>query len=172
MTTHPRPRAMSDGVLDGVRLEIPAEGLSLSNCVFRNLSCEGAEIPVFFVRGCVIEGCGFRRVRFENGYFGGGEGAGFRQTLYRDCNFDAAFLEGMSFGTARFERCRFGDVRLRKWLSFSAEFVDCVFAGDIPEAAFLGRPPQPVAGRTHNEFHGNDFSRAKFGSVEFRGGID
>jgi hypothetical protein len=81
-------------------------------------------------------------------------------------------FEAIDFGSARFERCSFRDVRLRKWLSFSSEFIDCVFAGDIPEAAFLGRSPLRSTTRPQNEFRGNDFSSVRFGSVEFRGGID
>src|SRR5262249_11839771 len=80
--------------------------------------------------------------------------------------------DAISFGSARFERCSFRDVRLRKWLSFSSEFIDCVFAGDIREAAFLGRSPLRSKGRQQNDFRGNDFSGVRFGSVEFRGGID
>jgi hypothetical protein len=168
----PPPHGIRNCAFDGAPFEIPPEGISLTECVLRHLSFDGYLIAVFFARGCVVESCDFRRAYLDKGYFGGGEGAGFSQTVYRDCTFDGAVLEGMSFGSARFERCSFRDVRLRRWLSFSAEFVDCVFAGEIPEAAFLGRPPLPATVRKQNEFRGNDFSQAKFGSVEFRGGID
>jgi hypothetical protein len=165
-------RKISNAVFDGDSLDLPPDGLSLTNCVLRNVAWTGSRTEAFFARGCIIESSDFRRVSFAGGYFGGGETAGLRQTVYRGCVFDQANLEGASFGSARFERCSFRDVRLRKWLSFSAEFIDCVFAGDIPEAAFLGRSPSLTAARKRNEFRGNDFTQAQFGQVEFRGGID
>lgn len=165
-------REISNSKFDGEPPEIAPAGISLNSCDLRNLPWEGCVIPAFFARGCIFESCDFRRARLEGGYFGGGENAGFSQTIYRDCIFDQAALDGMSFGSARFERCSFRDVRLAQWLSFSAEFVDCVFAGDIPEAAFLGRSPLSTMNRRLNEFRGNDFSQVRFGRVEFRGGID
>ena len=157
---------------DGGELNMPAGDLSLTECEFRVVSWEGRVTPVFFARGCFFEHCDFREARFERGYFGGGEGAAYRQTLYRDCNFENSVFEEMSFGSARFERCAFRDVKMRRWHSFSAEFVDCVFAGEIGDAAFLGHSPLPFAARSRNEFRDNDFAQARFGSVEFRGGID
>src|SRR6476619_547588 len=152
MSATPRPRKLSNCVFDRDTLEAPPEGISLSGCLVRGIRWEGCLFPRFFACGSLIESCDFRRARLENGYFGGGENAGFQQTLYRDCKFDEAVLDGMSFGTARFERCSFRDVQLRKWLSFSAEFVDCIFAGYMPEAAFLGRSPLRSAHRRRNEF--------------------
>ena len=169
--TH-RPVEFTNYDLDAAPIEIPPGGVSLRACSFRNLEMAGITIPVLFARGCSFDSCNFTGVRFGAGYFGGGEGAGFSQTVYRNCCFDRCVLEGIDFGSARFERCSFRDVRLRKWLSFSSEFIDCVFAGDIPEAAFLGRSPLRSTTRPQNDFRGNDFSSVRFGSVEFRGGID
>jgi uncharacterized protein YjbI with pentapeptide repeats len=169
--TH-RPVQFTNYELDAAPIEIPPGGVSLTACSFRNLEMAGITIPVLFARGCSFDSCNFTGTRFGAGYFGGGEGAGFSQTVYRNCCFDRCALGSIDFGSARFERCLFRDVRLRKWLSFSAEFIDCVFAGDIPEAAFLGRSPLRSTSRQQNDFRGNDFSDVRFGSVEFRGGID
>ena len=170
-TTH-RPTEITNYALDAAPIEIPPGGVSLKACSFRNLDMAGIVIPVFFARGCSFDSCNFTGTRFAAGYFGGGEAAGFSQTVYRDCCFDRCELDGISFGSARFERCSFRDVRLRKWLSFSSEFIDCVFAGDMPEAAFLSRSPLRSKSHQQNDFRGNDFSSVRFGSVEFRGGID
>jgi uncharacterized protein YjbI with pentapeptide repeats len=167
-----RPVEFTNCQLEAAPIEIPPGGVSLKDCSFRKLDMGGLTIRFFVARGCGFESCNFAGTRFGGGYLGGGEGAGFSQTVYRNCCFDRCGLEGISFGSARFECCSFRDVRLRRWLSFSSEFIDCVFAGDIPEAAFLGRSPLSSKGRRRNDFRGNDFSGARFGSVEFRGGID
>jgi uncharacterized protein YjbI with pentapeptide repeats len=167
-----RPIELVDCEFDAAPIVIPPGGISLKACSFRNLDMAGIVISVFIARGCSFDSCNFTGTRFGAGYFGGGEAAGFSQTVYRNCCFDRCGLDGIDFGSARFERCSFRDVRLRKWLSFSSEFIDCVFAGDIPEAAFLGHSPLRSKSRQRNDFRGNDFSGVRFGSVEFRGGID
>lgn len=169
--TH-RPIEITNCALDTTPIEIAPGGVSLKACSFRNVDMAGILIPVFIARGCSFDSCNFTGTWFGAGYFGGGEAAGFSQTVYRDCSFDRCGLDGISFGSARFERCSFRDTRLRKLLSFSSEFIDCVFAGHIPEAAFLGRSPLRSKSRQKNDFRGNDFSGVRFGSVEFRGGID
>jgi hypothetical protein len=172
MSSTKRPTELMNYALDAAPIEIPPSGVSMRACSFRNVDIVGIVIPIFFARGCSFDSCNFTGTRFGAGYFGGGEAAGFSQTVYRSCCFDGCDLDGISFGSARFERCSFRDVRLRKWLSFSSEFIDCVFAGDMPEAAFLGRSPLRSKNRQKNDFRGNDFSAVRFGSVEFRGGID
>jgi len=139
-TTH-RPIEITDYAFDASPIEIPPGGVSLKACSFRTVDLAGILIPFFIARGCSFDSCNFTGTRFGAGYFGGGEGAGFPQTVYRDCTFDRCGLDGIGFGSARFERCSFRDVRLRKWLSFSSEFIDCVFAGDIPEGRLSGPLP-------------------------------
>jgi len=170
-STH-RPVEFTNYELDAAPIEISPAGVLLTACSFRNIEIAGIAVPVFIARGCGFDSCNFTGAWFGAGYFGGGEAAGFSQTVYRNCCFDRCGLEAIGFGSARFERCSFRDVRLRKWLSFSSEFIDCVFAGDIPEAAFLGRSPLRSTSRQQNDFRGNDFAGVRFGSVEFRGGID
>lgn len=172
MSTNSRVTRIGKRTFDNGGLDLPPNGLSLTDCVLRKLAWADCGTRAFFARGCLIESSDFRRAVVGGGYFGGGEAAGYRQTVYRNCTFDQAQLDGASFGSARFEHCSFRDVALRKWLCFSAEFVDCVFAGPIPDAVFLGRSPSSMAARKRNEFRGNDFTEARFGQVEFRGGID
>ncbi|HEY2017770.1 MAG TPA: hypothetical protein VGH38_29900 [Bryobacteraceae bacterium] len=167
-----RPVELANRALDGGPFAIPPGGVSLKDSTFRNLDLTGISISIFFAKGCRFDFCNFSGTRFRGGYFGGGEAAEFSQTVYRNCCFDGSDLEGIAFGSARFEHCSFRDVRLRKWLCFSSEFIDCVFAGEIREAAFLGRSPLRSKSRSQNDFRGNDFSAVRFGSVEFRGGID
>ena len=107
MSTDSRLRKISNGLFDGHSLDLPPEGLSLSDCVLRNLAWTGCKTEAFFARGCIVECCDLRRATISGGYFGGGETAGFRQTMYRDTLFDEANLEGASFGSARFEQLFF-----------------------------------------------------------------
>src|SRR5580765_4035011 len=154
MSTTYRRIEFTNYELDASSIEIPPGACSMKSCSFRSVDLAGILIPVFIARGCSFDSCNFTGSRFGAGYFGGGEGAGFSQTVYRDCIFDRCDLDGISFGSARFERGSFRDARLRKLLSFSAEFIDCVFAGDIPEAAFLGRSPLRSKSRQQNDFRG------------------
>jgi hypothetical protein len=64
---------------------------------------------------------------------------------------------------------------LDSWFCFAVELVGCSFSGQLHKAVFNGRLPtekRDVAGRSTNQFEGNDFSRAKLLDVAFRTGID
>src|SRR5215468_534554 len=111
--TH-RPIAFTNYELDAASIEIPPGGVSLTACSFRNLDLTEVSFRVFIARGCDFDSCNFTGTWFGAGYFGGGEAAGFSQTVYRNCCFDRSDLDAISFGSARFERCSFRDVRLRK----------------------------------------------------------
>jgi hypothetical protein len=80
-------------------------------------------------------------------------------------------------GQARFERCTFDNAKIDAWESFTAEFVDCHFAGRVVNARFYGRPwgahaEQLDPARTVNAFTGNDFRKAELVGVTFIHSID
>ena len=88
-----------------------------------------------------------------------------------------ADLTGVRPGQARFERCTFDNAKLDAWESFTAEFIDCHFAGRLKDVRFYGRPWGSGADRidplrTTNAFTGNDFRKADLLGVVFAHGID
>ena len=102
-------------------------------------------------------------------------GGGKTQSRYLDCNFDGLVLDWRGVGIARFERCSFRGVRIKKLQARAAEFVDCTFSGSLRESQFSRTVEQVVYGeldRKTNDFHGNDFTDCDFWDVEFRNGID
>lgn len=100
-----------------------------------------------------------------------------RQSVFRDCRFDATDLRALDPGQSRFERCSFEQARIDDWRCATAEFVDCSFAGAVAGVRFYGRPWGPTVPyldppRTVNAFHGNDFRRAELVETTFIRGID
>jgi hypothetical protein len=120
--------------------------------------------------GSRLVGCDFRRIRVT----GGGLGGGKRPTVYQECVFDGARLQNVIPGRASFVSCSFRDVTITDLRCHSAEFVDCVFSGQLKTVIFNGRVtnPDPELGRSVNAFQGNDFREADLRDVEFRTGID
>jgi len=121
--------------------------------------------------GCRFERCLFERLRVEDAKFG----LGAIQTVYRDCSFDGSLIRAPSPGNARFERCSFRDVRLRDWIAFEIELVDCIFTGRADKCIFNGtvlENRQQRAGRHVNQYSGNDFSNMELYDVAFRTGVD
>jgi hypothetical protein len=96
------------------------------------------------------------------------------QTRFLDCTFDRArFGPDVRLYDARFERCHFTNVKLRGWRSFHAEFVDCIFTGQLRDCWFTGMTKQALyPKRDRNEFRGNDFRAATLISCQFDYGID
>jgi hypothetical protein len=81
-------------------------------------------------------------------------------------------LRGVDPGEARFERCTFDEAKIAKWMTHCAEFVECRFATRIVDSVFSAAPRNCSVRRKHNEFKGNDFSRAELVDTVFVGGID
>jgi hypothetical protein len=125
----------------------------------------------FSAVGSRFESCRFERVRIESASFG----AGRATSEYLDCTFDGARLRMGPGGFARFVRCSFREVQIRDWFGFAVELVDCTFSGRLRKAFFNGTVPTDqvlAAGRSINEFKGNDFSEMDLVDVSFRTGID
>jgi len=123
-----------------------------------------------------VSGSRFQDCTFENIEAGTLDLAtGMEASRYVDCTFTGLKTRHMHAGNARFERCMFIDVDFHDWRCFSVEMVDCTFAGRLRGGYFHGTVPpdkRSWVGRDRNEFHGNDFSQAVFGDVDFRTGID
>ena len=120
----------------------------------------------FTAERSVFERCDFQSATIRYGPLGLGG------TIFRDCRFDRADLRGVDPGEARFEQCIFNDAKIAKWMTHCAEFVGCQFATRIVDSVFSATPRNCSVRRRHNEFKGNDFSRAELIDTVFVGGID
>lgn len=133
------------------------------------------DVGLYTAIRCRFLGCSFANTRIADAGFGGG----YHATLYQDCDFTGLRFRSMACGRARFERCRFEDVRVGIWICMNAEFVDCTFSGHLKTTIFsaldpnvLILPKEERSKRRPNEFRGNDFTRCTYLDVTFRGGID
>jgi uncharacterized protein YjbI with pentapeptide repeats len=115
--------------------------------------------------------CRFERMKIDHASFG----AGTVTSSYVECSFDGSRIRAPSPGYARFERCSFRDVRLKEWICWTTEFVDCVFSGRAEKVIFgatVFDDDRAVLRRSTNEFRGNDFRDMELRDVDFRAGID
>ena len=154
---------MDEGVTvaDG-RVEIDGQS-------FSGVSFTGYEEKDWLVAESRFERCGFEGLRVNSFCFG----AGKVSSEYVECSFDGSWIKALSPGRARFVRCTFRNVRMRKWICYDCEFIDCVFTGDLTEVNFNAEPsPVRPVERTVNRYVGNDFSGARLKNVAFMGGVD
>src|SRR5919204_173567 len=149
--------------------------LMLSRVTVRDADFRRVTFDQFAPEGCTFERCDFSGQTLDRRYqplF-----SSRKQSIFRDCTFDDADLTGVRPGQARFERCTFEDAKIDSWESFTAEFIDCRFAGRVVNARFYGRPWGSGAdridpARATNAFTGNDFRKADLVGVVFAHGID
>jgi len=149
----------------------PSKHVKLEHVVEEDVTYADLTLDTFGVMGSRFTGCVFRNIRAQNVSLG----AGMDQSVYVDCTFDRLKTPYMAGGRTRFERCIFTAVDIRDWRCFTVEMVDCTFSGRLRGGFFNGTVPvedRQRLGRERNEFHGNDFSQALFGDVDFRTGID
>jgi uncharacterized protein YjbI with pentapeptide repeats len=149
----------------------PKEHVSLNHEQLREADFSGRKLKHFSVVGCRFERCWFEKMRVDSFI----PGAGMELSEYVDCSFDGIRVSYMSAAFARFIRCSFRNVDIRDWRSSKAEFIDCVFTGQLEECIFYGTVPEQDrswVGRAKNEFRGNDFSGCDLVDVAFRTGID
>jgi hypothetical protein len=131
----------------------------------------GLKLLQFSAEGMRLERCAFDGWVIRSGSFG----AGRATSEYVDCSFNDAKIHMGPGGYARFVDCTFENVAIDSWFCFAVELVGCSFSGQLHKAVFNGRVPpekRDIAGRSTNQFEGNDFSRAKLLAVAFRTGID
>jgi Pentapeptide repeats (9 copies) len=147
----------------------------LSRVTVRDADFRRVTFDQFAPEGCTFEHCDFSGQTLDRRYqplF-----SSRRQSIFRDCKFDSADLTGVRPGQARFERCTFDNAKIDAWESFTAEFIDCRFAGRVVNVRFYGRPWGANAdhldpARKVNAFYGNDFHRADLVGAIFIHGID
>jgi hypothetical protein len=144
----------------------PARELVFENCQIRNERFANAKIARFVSVGSDFEEVTFDELRVMDCCFG----AGPAPSIYRRCAFLNSNLRISSAGRARFEHCRFLDVRILGLRSEECEFVECKFTGTIEKSYFCGKPL--ASGSKRNAFVGNDFREADLVDVGFRRGID
>jgi hypothetical protein len=150
----------------------PTEHISLDYEKHCEADYSGRKLKHFGAVGCRFERCGFENMRIDSFAFG----SGHHQSEYIDCKFDGTRVYTMLGGFARFVRCSFRNVDIRKWKwCEQTELIDCVFTGRLEECIFCGTVPEKDrswVGREQNEFRGNDFSGCDLIDVSFRTGID
>lgn len=142
--------------------------------IFRDATIEDVDFSGMQFHQFASHGSRFIACDFSQSYLGGGALSGRDQTVFRECTFDDASVDEVSFGTARFERCSFERVRFVDQLLLAAEFVECVFSGVIRQTVFSGSPRiwTTTTNRLRNEFRDNDFSRADIRDIRLLGGFD
>ena len=149
--------------------------LALDRVTVRDADFSRAAFERFAPNGCLFERCDFRGEIFDDRLqtlF-----ASRRQSIFRECRFDGTDLRSVRPGQARFERCSFTKANLEGWVSATAEFIECRFAGPVRNVTFHGRPWGQFAERIDpargaNAFKGNDFTEADLLGVLFVNGID
>lgn len=149
--------------------------LALDRVTVRDADFSRAAFERFAPNGCTFERCDFRGELFDERLqtlF-----ASRRQSTFRECRFDGADLRFVRPGQARFERCSFARSNIDGWVSASAEFLECRFAGTFRNVTFHGKPWGHAAERIDpvravNTFKGNDFTEAELVGVLFVNGID
>lgn len=128
-------------------------------------------LSMFTSVGSRFESCRFDNMRIKQASLG----SGGEVSEYVNCVFDGARMTFGPGGFASYVNCSFRDVRLREWICFNVEMVNCVFTGQLKGAIFNGtvRPQDvPRANRKTNKFYGNDFSGMELIDVAFRTDID
>jgi hypothetical protein len=157
---------------NGGRLEPLDDRLELKGSTLSGVDLSSLRLEVFRAMATTFDRCDFSRMIVTGR---GTMSAQNSATLYRECEFVRADLRAVFPSTARFERCRFEDVRLDGWVCEKAEFVGCVFVGELTDVVFSGtiasERVQRMVGRRENEFRANDFSDATLRYVGFQRGI-
>lgn len=170
----PAPPRIS-GHRSGGRFEPPREGARFEDAHLENVDFSGLRIALFTAVGSTFERCDFSRSVIQ------GSLSGWPRSVYRDCRFDRADLHNAGPDSGRFERCSFERAKLDHWRSWSADFIECRFAGRLRDVEFRGvapfLPPKgPVPENIRpfvtsepspNDFRGNDFRNTDLDIVEF-----
>ena len=168
------------GRLAGIRFEPPPK-VWFEDAHLEDVDFSRLKIDFFVAADSTFDRCDFNRSLIV-GSLSGAPG----RAVFRDCVFDRANLRNAAPGNGRFERCSFDHAKLDGWNSWSAEFVDCRFAGPLRKVEFRGISTYEAAAqrrtatingdsssdRGRNEFRGNDFRDADLEQVEFIDGID
>lgn len=159
--------------LDGVRFPDHEAWVNVREVTLTDVDLSGQDFDPFNAEGPTFIRCRFDRARLRTGVLGSVRKED-RQSQFIDCTFDGThFGRDVQLSDSRFERCAFTNVKLRGWQAFHAEFIDCVFTGELRDCWFTGTTKRAMfPKRERNEFRGNDFSGATLISCAFDYGID
>jgi hypothetical protein len=140
-----------------IRFQPETPNVVLKGVTAERVDFSGLSFWTFTAEDCRFIECDFSQVEVEWLPFANGD------SLFRDCRFDGARIG--DFGDVRLERCQFVDADLDGWFTWTADLVDCRFAGRLSGVVFNGRDAE---GSRTNEFVGNDFREADLDDVDFR----
>lgn len=167
-----RPANLHPSVRRAGHLDVSArDRVVLSGQRVKSQDFRGKHLLQFSAEGAWLEQCVFDDAVIESASFG----AGRVTSEYVGCSFNGAKIRMGPGGYARFVDCVFGNAVIENWFCFAVELVGCSFSGRLRKAVFNGTVPAEMrgeAGRSANQFEGNDFSRAKLADVSFRTGVD
>lgn len=156
----------------GTQASAPGDRVLLKAGTYLGEDFSGRRLSDLTIVESRFDSCHFDRIVTETAIFG----AGRAQSVYTDCSFVGLKVQqAIPVGNARFVRCDFRNVNLKKWFSHAAEYVDCVFSGTIQKAVFDGEvssADREFLSRSHNEFSGNDFRGVTLRDVSFRTGVE
>jgi hypothetical protein len=152
----PRETRVREDQFD-IRFQPETPNVVLERVTADRVDFSGLSFWSFTAEDCRFVDCDFSQVGVEWLPFANGG------SLFRDCRFDGARIG--DFGDVRLERCQFVDVDLEGWFTWTADLVDCRFAGRLSGVVFNGRDAE---GSRTNEFVGNDFREADLDDVDFR----
>jgi hypothetical protein len=152
----PRETRVREDQFD-IRFQPETPNVVLERVTAERVDFSGLSFWSFTAEDCRFVDCDFSQVGVEWLPFANGG------SLFRDCRFDGARIG--DFGDVRLERCQFVDVDLEGWFTWTADLVDCRFAGRLSGVVFNGRDAE---GSRTNEFVGNDFREADLDDVDFR----
>jgi hypothetical protein len=152
----PRETRVRDDLRD-VRYEPETPNVVFEGITAERVDFSGQSFWSFTTEDCRFVDCDFSQVEVEWLPFANGG------SLFRDCRFDGARIG--DFGDVRLERCQFVDADLEGWFTWTADLVDCRFAGRLSGVVFNGRDAE---GSRTNEFVRNDFREADLDDVDFR----
>lgn len=122
------------------------------------------------VINCSFESCCFDGLKVNEVCFGGGNNF----SEFNTCTFNGAKFCSTAPGFARFQDCKFLNVKIQKFLCTTVDFIDCKFSGLIKGSIFNATPvgcKRPDK-KTENMIVNNDFKASTLIDVSFRGGVD
>jgi uncharacterized protein YjbI with pentapeptide repeats len=159
--------------LTGVRFPDHEAWVNIGAVSMTDVDFGGQKFDPFNAIGTTFVRCRFDRAHLRTGILGT-----VREetppSRFVDCTFDRTrFGRDVQLNDSRFERCTFTNVKVRGWQAFHAEFIDCVFTGELRDCWFTGMTKRAMfPKRERNEFRGNDFSHAELIDCSFNYGID
>jgi uncharacterized protein YjbI with pentapeptide repeats len=100
----------------------------------------GRRLIQFATIGSHLHACNFDNTQIQSAAFG----SGVETSEFIECTFNGARMDMGPGGFSRFVRCSFRDVKIRNWICFAVEMIDCTFSGRLETAIFNGTVPEDI----------------------------